>query len=98
MKKKEVEYSIYCITLGKFPALVCEHCNDTLFSEETSKKITHLEKQKNLWGLKAKTKIGQAGNTLDIRLPKKIIDFTKIKKGTEVPISPESQNKIVITV
>ncbi|MBI5066097.1 hypothetical protein HZA97_07715 [Candidatus Woesearchaeota archaeon] len=98
MIKKNVEYSLYGILIGKFPALVCDNCKETLFSEETSKKITQLVKEKGLWGLQAKTKVGQAGKTLDIRLPKKIIDFVKFKKGTEVTITPESQNKIVITV
>ncbi len=98
MVTKKVEYSLYGILIGKFPALVCENCKEHFFSEETSKKITQIVKEKGLWGLQAKTKVGQAGNTLDIRFPKKIIDFVRLKKGKEVTITLESQNKIVITV
>ncbi|MBI4919494.1 hypothetical protein HY837_06175 [archaeon] len=98
MVKKNVDYSLYGIVIGKFPALVCESCKETFFSEEASKKITQMVKEKGLWGLQAKTKIGQAGKTLDIRLPKKIIEFLKFKKGTEVTITPENQNKLIITV
>ncbi len=46
----------------------------------------------------AKTKVGQAGKTLDIRLPKKIIEFMRLKKGVEVTLTPENKNKITITV
>jgi len=98
MIKKNIEYSLYGILIGKFPAIVCETCKESFFSEETSKKITQIIKSKGLWGLQAKTKVGQAGQTLDIRLPKKIIEFIKLKKGTEVTITPENQNKIVITI
>ncbi|MEA3513973.1 MAG: hypothetical protein U9R34_00690 [Nanoarchaeota archaeon] len=54
--------------------------------------------QKKIWGLQVKTKIGQAGLTLDIRLPKKIINFLKLKKGEEVTIYPESEHKLVISI
>lgn len=98
LEKKAVEYKLYDVRIGDFPALVCSHCKETIFSEETSKRITRIVKEKGLWGLQSNTKVGQAGNTLDIRLPKRIIDFTGIKKGTEVTITPEGKNKIVITV
>ena len=98
MKDKNVDYSLYGIKIGNFPAKVCEKCNETYFSEETSKKITQTAKQKGLWGLQAKTKVGKVGTTLDIRLPKKIIDFLKLKKGEEVTIYPENKNKLVISL
>ena len=96
--KHDIEYKLYGVSIGFFSALVCDSCKETIFSEETSKNITRTVKEKGLWGLQAKTTIGQAGNTLDIRLPKRIIDFIQLKKGTEVTITPESHNKIVITV
>ena len=42
MVQKLLDYSLYGILIGKFPALVCEHCNETYFSEETSRKISEL--------------------------------------------------------
>ena len=98
MMNKEVSYSLYGIKIGEFPAKVCKKCNETYFSEEISRKITAIAKQKGLWGLQAKTKVGRAGNTLDIRLPKKITDFLNLKKGEEVTIYPESENKISIVI
>lgn len=98
MIKKSVEYKLHGISIGKFPALVCEKCNETIFREETSRNITAIAKEKGLWGLQAKTKIGQAGKTLDIRLPKKIIEFMKIKRRVEVTITPENKHTITIKV
>jgi len=98
MVKKEVDYSLYGIKIGKFPASVCSKCGETYFSEETSKKITKITKDKGLWGLGSKTKIGQAGSTLDIRLNKNLINFTKLKKGAEVNIYPENRNKLIVEI
>ena|SRR3989338_9951274 len=98
LKKKEVPYTLYGENVGNFPAEVCEQCGEIFFNEETSHKITQATKDKGLWGIGGRTKIGQAGNTLDIRLPKKIIDFLELKQGKEVTLYPESKHKLVIEV
>ena len=96
--KKKADYKLYGISIGKFYAEVCNKCGETFFGEEVSKKMTEIAKRKGLWGLQAKTKIGQSGTTLDVRLPKKIIDFLHLEKGKEVEIYPEGKNKLVISV
>ena len=98
MVHKKVDYSLYGISLGKFSAQVCDKCNENYFSEETSREITKKAKEKGLWGLGHKTKIGQAGSTLDIRLNKNLIKFLGLKKGEEITIYPESKNKLIITI
>lgn len=95
MKKKKVDYKLHGVSLGKFEALVCEECDETYFSEETSRKITKIAKTKGLWGLEAETSITQAGNSLAIRIPKKIAEFLHFKKGTPTRIHPE-ENKLII--
>lgn len=97
LKEKKIDYELYGVLLGRFNAEVCNACGETFFDEKVSKKMTELAKEKGLWGLHATTKIGQAGSTLDIRLPKKIINFLNLKKGKEVTIYPEGKNKMVIT-
>ena len=94
---KKVDFSMYGISLGKFPAEVCTKCGEEVFTEETSDKIERITKEKGLYGLEAKTKIGVAGNSLDIRINKKIANFLELKKGEEVTIYPENKNKLVIT-
>ena len=45
-----------------------------------------------------RTKTGMSGSTLDIRLPKKIIEFMGLHKGEEVTIMLEGKNKLIITL
>lgn len=98
LARKEVEYGIYGVKLGRFPAEVCSRCGEVFFSEEVSKKINHKAKQLGLWGLETKSKIGQAGSALDIRLSKKLVEFLKLKKGKEVKIYPENRQKLVVEI
>ena len=98
LSRKSVGYKLYGVLIGNFGAEVCNKCSEIFFDEETSKKMTEIAKKKGLWGLQSKTKIGQAGTTLDIRLPKKIIEFLNLKKGTEVDIYPEGKNKLIISI
>ena len=98
LTKKKVNYEVYGVSLGRFLADVCNACNETFFDETISRKMTELAKKRGIWGLHARTKIGQAGTTLDIRLPKKIISFLDLKKGKEVEIYPEGKNKLVVTI
>ena len=98
LQQKEVPYTLYGELLGRFKAEVCSSCGETFFSEETSRKITKAVKAKGLWGLGAQTKIAQAGSTLDVRLPKKIIEFLGLQKGEEVTIYPETRKKLVIEI
>lgn len=96
--RKEVDYSLYGQKLGKFPADVCQKCKETLFDEETFEKIEKIAKQKGLWGLEAKTKIGQVGTTLDVKFTQKIIRFLGLKKGKEATIRPIDKNKVIVEV
>ncbi|MBI2666446.1 YgiT-type zinc finger protein [Candidatus Woesearchaeota archaeon] len=98
LENKKVPYSVHGELVGEFPAQVCVACGETFFSEENSKKITEVTKAKGLFGLGARTKIGEAGSTLDIRLPQKIIQFLKLKKGEEVMLYPESRHRLVVEI
>jgi len=92
---KDIVVNIYGVSLGKFPAEVCQNCKEEIFSEETSKKIEELSKEKGLWGLDRKVKIIKMGNSLGVRIPKIIADFTGLKEGKEAIMKPE-KNKLII--
>ena len=57
--KKKIEYCIFGVSLGKFTADVCEKCGETCFDENTSRKMTQIAKEKGLWNLETKTKVGK---------------------------------------
>jgi len=94
--KRKADFSIYGVNLGKFPAEVCSKCGEVVFDEETSNKIDSIAKAKGLWGLEARTKVGQAGDSLIIRINKKLAKFLDLKKGEEVTVAPENKVKAVI--
>jgi len=96
LEKKKVDYLLLDENLGKFEAEVCNKCGEQFFDEKEDLEITKKAKEKGLWGIMAKTKIGQAGSTLDIRLPKKIIGFLNLKKGEEVLIYPEGKKRLIV--
>jgi len=93
--KKKVDFKLYGKSLGEFDAEVCDKCNEIFFDEKTSDKIDKVIKEKKLWGLEARTSITQSGNSLAIRIPKKIAEFLHFKKGTQTRIHPE-ENKLIV--
>ncbi|MFH1510759.1 MAG: AbrB/MazE/SpoVT family DNA-binding domain-containing protein [Candidatus Woesearchaeota archaeon] len=48
-----------------------------------------------IWGLGVKTKFTKTGNSIAVRIPKKIADYLKIKSGKEAFIHPEDNTLIV---
>lgn len=96
LEEKFVDYKEFEISLGKFKASVCNSCGNIFFDSETAKKIQIKSKGAGLFGLAKKTKVAQVGNSLAIRVPKEISDFTKLRKGEEVKITPKSNKQILI--
>ncbi len=97
-QKKKVDYIQLGVNLGKFDALVCSHCNETIFEAKTFTEIEKKAKEHSLWGIGSKTKIGTSGNALDVKLPKSLIDFLNLKKGQEVTIEPLDKKRFQVIV
>ena len=98
LTKKTAPYEVYGVSLGRFPAEVCNQCGEIWFSEETSKEIEEIEKKKGLFGLSKQSKISYSGNSLIIRVPKEIVKFMDLKKETQISMHPESKNKLCIEI
>lgn len=98
LREKKVDYIILGKNLGKYDALVCGSCNETIFTGETFKAVEKKAKEKGLWGLARKTTIGTSGSSLDVKIPKSIVDFLGLKKGREAVVEPLGRNKIEITL
>lgn len=95
---KKVEHRQLGVLLGMFEAEVCEKCGEQVFSMEESDKITQASKDKKLWGLQSRTKVGRVGNSLDIKIAKNIADFMGLDQGKEVSVHPESKRRLIIEV
>ena len=98
LRERQVDYVLLGQNLGKFAAVVCDGCQETIFQGDTFSLIEKKAKEKGLWGLAAKTRIGTSGNALDVKLPKQIVNFLKLKKGQEVLIEPLDQKRFQVEV
>ncbi|MFQ5975515.1 MAG: YgiT-type zinc finger protein [Candidatus Hydrothermarchaeales archaeon] len=98
MKRKKAPYEIGNRSLGVFEADVCSSCGEIFFTEESSDKIDKIAKEAGMWGLEKKGKIGYSGNSLIVRIPKKVAEFMKLKKGKDITIKPEDKKRLVIEI
>ena len=87
--------NMFGVYLGKFSAIVCSKCNESFTDSETTLKIQEIAKEKGIWGLGSNTKITKTGNSLSVRIPKKLADYLKLNDGEEVYIHPDGDRIIV---
>ena len=91
LKKGKIREVMFGVDLGEFPAEVCEECEESFTDIETTKRIEEEAKKRGIWGLGVKTKVTKTGNSLAIRIPKKIAEFVNLKEGEEAYIHPDSK-------
>ncbi|MBN2067588.1 MAG: AbrB/MazE/SpoVT family DNA-binding domain-containing protein [Candidatus Diapherotrites archaeon] len=96
MKKAKEPYSFAGKKLGEFEAEKCPKCKEVFFTEGASDQIDKRAKELGLWGLRQEGKLGYSGNSLIVRVPKKIAEFLNLKQGQRVSIHPEGKDKLVI--
>lgn len=95
LRPGNIQETMFGVNLGEFPALLCSSCKESFTDEQTTKSIEAAAKKKGIWGLGVQTKITQAGNSLAVRIPKKIADYLKLQKGNDAFIHPE-EGKLVV--
>lgn len=96
--QKTVEHTEFGIPLGKFPATVCTRCGETYFSAETVDAIQRKSKERGLFGLARKVKVGEVGSSIAIRIPKELAEFMELEKGREVVLMPKNKHDLHIQV
>ncbi len=95
LKKEKIREEMFGVYLGEFPAEVCRECGESFTDPETMREIENVAKKKGIWGLGSKTKITRTGNSLAVRIPKRLAEYLKLKDGEEAYVHPES-NKLII--
>src|SRR3989338_2456746 len=97
-EEKMTVYKEMGTNLGRFKAEVCTKCGEIFFDSETVAKIQARSKELGLFGLARKAKVAEVGNSIAIRVPKRLAEFVGLKKGQEVLITPEEKNRLSIEV
>lgn len=98
MIKKKVAYAVLGASLGKFDALECSSCHGRIFPGPVFQEIEAAARAKGVWGIAAKTRVGTSGKSLDVRLPKQLVEFLEIRKGQEVLIEPMDKKKFIVSI
>ena len=96
IRKKLDDFKIYGVSLGRYETYFCPSCREEWHDEGTSRKIEKRAKELGVWGLESKTSVAEVGNSLAVRISKRVSDFLKLKKGEEVFVKPESRKRIVV--
>ncbi|MEE8402846.1 MAG: AbrB/MazE/SpoVT family DNA-binding domain-containing protein [Candidatus Hydrothermarchaeaceae archaeon] len=97
LERKKVPYSIGGAKLGTFEADVCS-CGEVFFTEKSSDVIDRKAKESGLWGLEKRGKVGYSGNSLIVRVPKKVAEFMNLKKGGDILVRPEGKRRLVVEI
>ncbi len=82
--------------LGVYVAEVCPSCGEVFWNEKDVVKMEHKAKEIGIWGLEQKTKVAIVGNSLAVRIPKRLARFLGLRQGVEVLIHPMGRDKLVI--
>jgi len=95
LKKVMNKEIIYGVELGVFSAKKCSYCGEIWVDGKTMDNIEKIAKEKGVWGLGTTTKITKTGNSLAVRIPKKIVNHLNLKNGEEIYIHPEHKKVIL---
>ena len=97
LKKGVITEYMFGVYLGEFPADICSKCGESFTYSDAARRIEEAAKKKGIWGLSAFTKITKTGNSLAVRIPKKIADYLNLKDGDEAHIHPENCKLVIDT-
>ena len=93
--KKKIEVAMAGTGLGEFDGYRCGKCGEEWFDEKTVDRIQEIARKKGVWGTEVRSKISYSGNSLIVRIPKKISELLGLRKGTEVSLRPEGRKLVV---
>lgn len=87
---------LYGFDLGVYVAEVCPSCGEVFWDERNVAKMEQKAKKMGIWGLEQRTKVAAVGNSLAVRIPRRLADFLGLARGMEVSIHPAGKDKFVV--
>jgi ribosomal protein L32 len=82
--------------LGVYVAEVCPSCGEIFWDSDDVGRMERKAKRIGIWGLEQRTKVAVVGNSLAVRIPKRLADFLGLTRGAEVLLHPMGKNKLVV--
>ena len=86
----------YGFDLGVYVAEVCPSCGEVFWDERSVLKMEQKAKKIGIWGLGQRTRVAAVGNSLAVRIPRRLADFLGLTRGTEVSVHPIGKDKLVV--
>lgn len=96
LNKEMIKVEHFGVYFGDYDGLKCDSCGESFLESEATEEVIQKAKEKGIFGIEARTKVAKSGNSLSIRIPKKIAEFLKLKKGKEIKMHPADKNKLII--
>ncbi len=93
---KRLPYEVYGVKIGEYRTMVCGKCGRKYYDESVALEIEKKEQELGLWGIESETKVGKVGDSLDIRINKRLAEFLRLKKGQKVRVLPQSRSSILV--
>jgi uncharacterized C2H2 Zn-finger protein len=82
--------------LGVYVAEICHSCGEVFWDRKDVSRMEHKAKRIGIWGLEQRTKVAAVGNSLAVRIPKRLADFLGLTRGSEVLVHPMGRDKLVV--
>ncbi|MDP4012716.1 MAG: AbrB/MazE/SpoVT family DNA-binding domain-containing protein [Candidatus Nanoarchaeia archaeon] len=95
LKPVKEKHVLFGVDLGTYPGEKCSECGELFTDSKYVEKIEKIAKEKGIWGIGQKTKISKSGNSLAVRIPKKLAEYLKLKEGKEAYIHPQDRKLII---
>jgi YgiT-type zinc finger domain-containing protein len=86
----------YGFDLGVYAAEVCPSCGEVFWDKKSVLRMEQKAKKLGIWGLEHRTKIAVVGNSLAVRIPKRIANFLGLRQGVEVLVHPVGKGRLVV--
>jgi len=96
LKESHAQVEFFGIDFGVREAEVCAKCGSEYLSDEVLGEIEEEVKKKKLFGLEKQTQVTKSGNSLVIRIPPEIVEFSGMKYKERIRIYPVAKNRIEV--
>jgi YgiT-type zinc finger domain-containing protein len=94
----EIEEEMFGLSLGTYPAEVCDACGESFVDEDSMDAIEAKAKELGLWGLAKKVTVRKSGNSLVVSIPAELARFLGLKGGEDALLRPETRGRLVLEI
>jgi uncharacterized C2H2 Zn-finger protein len=93
-EKRHAEQSGF--DLGVYAAEICPSCGEVFWDKKDVAEMEQKAKVIGIRGLEQKTKVATVGNSMVVRIPRRLANFLGLKRGAEVLVHPMGRDKLII--